>query len=232
MVAGGSRVLLVFRGAGGHYERAREKLLLRPGLQRRQRLAERYREILTGPGRELGLLMARVRGPRELTAATDTAVETVIRVFAANDKLTRGKGEFAVPPDLARDPVEYEALAERAERRLPPVVEQLRELRDLRDRLAGLLQPLLGLFEQGAGPGEDLEAEGLYVAAHRLLHEHPCDVPAAEAAVRAFLDYVHGIPPVPRPPVADAPPPPAAPPRTPPGAPPGTPPAPPVPPAR
>ena len=207
MAAGGSRVLLVFRRSGGSYKEAGEKLLLRPWQERTRRLAERYAAILAGPGRELGSLTSRVRGPRELTAATDTAVETVIGVFAANDKLTRGKGEFA-NPDMAKEPVEYEALAERAERRLPPVLEQLRELRDLRDRLAGLLEPLLGLFEQAAGPGEDLEAEGLYLAAHRLLDERPCDVPAAEAAVRAFLDYVHDMPPAPpaQPPVTDAPP--------------------------
>jgi hypothetical protein len=234
MAAGGSRVLLVFRRSDGHYKEACEKLLLRPWQERTRRLAERYAAILAGPGRELGSLMSRVRGPRELTAATDAAVETVIGVFAANDKLTRGKGEFA-NPDMAKEPVEYEALAERAERRLPPVLEQLRELRDLRDRLAGLLEPLLGLFEQAAGPGEDLAAEGLYLEAHRLLDERPCDVPAAEAAVRAFLDYVHDMPPAPpaEPPVTDAPPGaatparPAAPPPSPPGppqAPPGIPP--------
>jgi hypothetical protein len=233
MVAGGSRVLLVFRRSDGHYKEAGEKLLLRPWQERTRRLAERYAAILAGPGHELGSLMSRVRGPRELTAATDAAVETVIGVFAANDKLTRGKGEFA-NPDMAKEPVEYEALAERAERRLPPVLQQLRELRDLRDRLAGLLEPLLGLFEQAAGPDEDLAAEGLYLEAHRLLDERPCDVPAAEAAVRAFMDYVHDMPPAPlaEPPVTDAPP--GAPtpvrPDAPPPLPPAPPPAPPGPP--
>lgn len=208
MAAGGSRVLLVFRRSDGYYKEAGERLLLRPWQERTRRLAERYAAILAGPGHELGSLMSRVRGPRELTAATDAAVETVIGVFAAHDKLTMGKGEFA-NPDMAKEPVEYEALAERAERRLPPVLEQLRELQDLRDRLAGLLEALLGLIEQAAGPGEDLAAEGLYLAAHRLLDERPCDVPAAEAAVRALLDYVHDLPPAPpaEPPVTDAPPP-------------------------
>ncbi|MFJ8704510.1 S1 family peptidase [Streptomyces ardesiacus] len=46
--AGGSRLLLVFREDGDCHRRARDRLLVRPGRERRARLVERLREI-TGP---------------------------------------------------------------------------------------------------------------------------------------------------------------------------------------
>ncbi|NUS17320.1 MAG: trypsin-like peptidase domain-containing protein, partial [Streptomyces sp.] len=132
LVAGGSRVLLVFRAAGDHFARAREELLLRPAQERRQRLAERYARICGPDAHELDGLMARVSGAGDLT---ERAVDALIHVIAARAELTAGRGPFALPPDEAPDPGHYERLAARAERRIPRAVEALRELRDRRDEL-------------------------------------------------------------------------------------------------
>ncbi|WP_329179242.1 serine protease [Streptomyces sp. NBC_01477] len=187
LVARGSRVLLVFRTAGAHFARAREELLLRPAQERRVRLGERLLRITGAPARELDGLMARVCGAEDLT---DRAVDALIHVMAARAELTGGQGAFAGPPDEAPDLAGYERMAARAEQRLPAAIAALRELRVRRDELRGLLGPYRRLHEEGAARGENLEADDLYLTAHRLLYERPCRVPAAEAAVRRFLDLV------------------------------------------
>jgi hypothetical protein len=199
LVARGSRVLLVFREAGEHAARARAELLLRPAAQRRARLDARLRRIVTGPGRDLDHLMARVRGAQELT---DKAVDALIHVITARAELTAGQGAFAVPPEDGPALEPYERMASRAEHRLPAAIASLGELLRLRDELRGELGSYWRLYEESAARGENLEADELYVTAHRLLREHPCDVAAAQAAVRRFRDLVdrpgprpHGKPP-------------------------------------
>ncbi|MFI0897115.1 trypsin-like peptidase domain-containing protein [Streptomyces sp. NPDC020983] len=206
LVAGGSRVLLAFRTAGEHFARARDELLLRPAVQRRQRLAARYAEICETSAPELDALMARVTGDAEADDLADRAVRALVHVVAARAELTAGRGPFALPPDQAPDLGHYERVAARAERRIPPAVAALAGLLDRRNELRGRLVPYRRLYEEAAARTEDLVADELYLTAHRLLQERPCDVPAAEAATRAFLAFVDGgadrppVPPAPRPP--------------------------------
>ncbi|MBM9434680.1 S1 family peptidase [Actinacidiphila bryophytorum] len=187
LVARGSRVLLVFRSAGDHSARAREELLLRPALERRARLGERLLRIAGGPGRELDHLMARVSGEGE---PVEKAVDALIHVITARAELTAGQGAFAAPPEDGQDLARYERMAARAEHLLPQAIASLRELLVRRDQLRGELGPYRRLYEESASRGENLAADELYLTAYRLLRERPCQVPAAEAAVRAFRDLV------------------------------------------
>jgi hypothetical protein len=187
LVARGSRVLLVFRSAGGYAARAREELLLRPALEGRARLGDRLARIIEGPGRELDRLMARVRGDDELT---DRAVDALIHVITARAELAAGQGAFAVPPEDGPDLARYARVASRAEHHLAHALTSLNELLLRRDELRGELASYRRLYEESAARGEDLEADELYLTAHRLLRERPCDVAAAEAAVRTFRDLV------------------------------------------
>lgn len=191
LVAGGSRVLLVFRTAGDHFARAREEFLLRPAQQRRMRLGGRLRLIAEGPGRELLGLTARVRGAGEVTESVDKALDALFHVHVARAELKSGQGAFAGPPGEGPDLARYERMASRAERRLPEAVTALGGLLDRREQLSGMLGPYRRLHEVNAAGGEDLAADDLYLTAHRLLDERPCDVPAAESAVRRFMDLVH-----------------------------------------
>lgn len=195
LVAGGSRVLLAFRTAGDHFARARDELLVRPAARRRQRLTARYARICETSAPELDALMARVKGTGEAADLTDRAVRALVHVVAARAELTAGRGPFALSPDQAPDLGRYERVAGRAERSIPPAVAALTELLALRNELRGRLVPYRRLYEDQAARAEDLAADELYLTAHRLLHEHPCDVPAAEAATRAFLAFVDGTPP-------------------------------------
>ncbi|NJP42219.1 S1 family peptidase [Actinacidiphila epipremni] len=201
LVAGGSRVLLVFRTAGDHFARAREELLLRPAQERRAALARRYARICGPDARLLAALTARVSGAAELT---EPAVAALVRAHSANRELTRSQGPFALAPDEAPDPARYERIAGRAEQLIVPAVTALSELLDRRDELRGVLVAYRRLYEEGAARGEDLAADGLYLIAHRLLHERPCDVAAAQEAVAAFRAYVDALPPRgPQPPAPD-----------------------------
>lgn len=191
VVGRGSRVLLVFRAAGDHLARAREELLLRPAQDRRVGLGERLQRITEGPGRELTGLMARVCGDEELKELTDKALDALFHVHAARAELIAGQGAFAGLPGEGPDLARYESMAARAERRLPAAVVLLRQLLDRREELSGRLGPYRRLYEEGAVRSEDLAADDIYLAAHRLLRERPCDVPAAEAAVGRFVDFVH-----------------------------------------
>ncbi|MFI0723902.1 serine protease [Streptomyces sp. NPDC021224] len=233
LVAGGSRVLLAFGTAGDHFARAREELLVRPAVQRRQQLAARYARICGTAAPELDGLMARVKGPEETADLADRAVRALVHVIAARAELTAGRGPFALPPDRAPDLGHYERVAARAEHRIPPAVTALTELLHRRNELRGRLVNYRRVYEEGAARTEDLAADDLYLTAHRLLHERPCDVPASEAATRAYVAFVDGPVPGPPPeepqparesgqlPPADGPPPgPPEQPRTPPGTPP------------
>lgn len=191
LAAVGSRVLLVFRTAGDHFTRAREELLLRPAQERQVRLGERLRRIVEGPGRELLGLTARVRGDQEVAESTDKALDALFHVHAARAELTAGQGAFAGPPGEGPDLARYERMAARAEHRLREVVTALRELLDRREQLSGMLGPYRRLHEESAAGGEDLAADDLYLSALHLLDERPCHVPAAEDAVRRFMDVVH-----------------------------------------
>lgn len=187
LVARGSRVLLVFRETGAHFARAREELLLRPAQERRARLGERLTYITGEPARKLDNLMGRVRGAEKLT---DKAVTVLVQAITARNELAAGQGPFAGPPEEGPDLSGYERTADRAERRLPEAIAELRRLLARRDELRGVLRPYHLLHAEGATCGEDLEAGALYRTADELLHQRPCDLPAAQAAVRRFLDLV------------------------------------------
>lgn len=195
-----SRLLLVFHTAGGHFARAREELLIRPALERRAGLAERLARITGTPARELDQLRARVRGPGD---TADRAVSALIPALAVQAELTAERGAFAGPPDEGPDLARYERVAERAERRIPAAIAELRELRDRHGELRGRLMTYHQLYEQRSARGENLAADDLYLNAHHLLNQRPCDVPAAEAAVGRYLELVDGpgqAPPASRPP--------------------------------
>ncbi|MFG1806258.1 trypsin-like peptidase domain-containing protein [Streptomyces sp. NPDC049040] len=191
VVAGGSRVLLVFRARGDHLDRARGELLLRPAQERRARLGERLERIIEGPGRELARLTARVRGTQESQELTGKALDALFHVQAAAAELAAGQGVFAGLPDEGQDLARYEHMAARAERRLPDAVADLLRLLNRRKELSGRLGPYRRLYEDGGVRAEDLEADEVFLTAHRLLRERPCDVPAAEDAVGRFMDFVH-----------------------------------------
>ncbi|MFI0939358.1 serine protease [Streptomyces sp. NPDC021020] len=194
LVAGGSRMLLAFRTAGEHFARARDELLVRPAVQRRQQLAARCARICETDAPALDGLMARVTGDAEAADLADRAVRALVHVIAVRAELTAGRGPFALSPDRAPDLGHYERVAARAARRIPPALAALSELRDRRNELRGRLVNYRRVYEEGAARTEDLAADELYLAAHRLLHERPCDVPAAEAATRAYVAFVDGRP--------------------------------------
>lgn len=115
LAARGSRLLLVFRTPGPHFERARRELLTAPAQHRRDRLAATLAEI-TGPQADaLHRLMGLVR------ADTGRAVHALIRAHALETKLAGpdgGRGDRAGgregqdrAPDEDRDAAQAHAQA-------------------------------------------------------------------------------------------------------------------------
>lgn len=195
----GSRLLLVFRAAGPHYARAQSVLVTGPDERRRARLAERLTEI-TGPLAEaLHTRAARIR------TDTDRAVAAVIRAHTVRAELggAAGAGGGRAGPGPGRDLARYERTVDRAQARVRQTIERLDELLARRDELRGRLGPYHALHRD-ATDHEDLEAEAHYLTAHRLLDDEPCDLAAAEEAVRAYMDFVE--PDRDRPPERDRPP--------------------------
>lgn len=174
--AGGSRLLLVFRTTGACHDDARHRLVIRPALERRARLVERLREI-TGPlARALYERRATVvpYGIRPLDA-------DLVAAHAALADLTHSRSDPGHGPDLGR----YERLADRAADRITGAIARLDQLRERREELRGRLRSYHVLHQHATQGEEDPAVDALYLRAHELLQRRPCDVPAAEEAVRA-----------------------------------------------
>lgn len=179
--AGGSRLLLVFRTTGACYDDARHRLVIQPALERRARLVERLREI-TGPlARALYERRATVvpYGIRPLDA-------DLVAAHAALADLTHSRSDPGHGPDLGR----YERLADRAADRIAGAVARLDRLRERREELRGRLRSYHVLHQHATQGEEDPAVDALYLRAHELLQRRPCDVPAAEEAVRAYTRRV------------------------------------------
>ncbi|MGA4837748.1 serine protease [Streptomyces sp. G45] len=178
--AGGSRLLLVFREPDSSYHRARRELLVRPARERRDRLVARLREI-TGP------LAGALSERRAAVAPTGVrAVDSdLVAAHAALADLLRAEGRDR-GPDLAR----YERLADHVAARLSRHIARLDRLSDRRDELRGRLRGYHVLRQRSTQGEEDPAVDALYLRAHDLLHTRPCDVPAAEAAVDAYVHHV------------------------------------------
>jgi hypothetical protein len=180
--AQGSRLLLVFRRPDTHYGRAQSELLIEPAQERHARLVEQLDEI-TGP-----LAFALHERMAAVKADTGSAVDALVSAHAVREKLTGTEGVVAglgQSPGLAA----YERVVDRAGPRLRKAVALLDTLLRRRDELRGRLTAYHALY-QGATDREDLEAEAYYRGAHESLNDKPCDVEAAEAAVRRYLRFV------------------------------------------
>ncbi|WP_435173376.1 serine protease [Actinacidiphila sp. bgisy145] len=178
----GVRMLLVFRHDGACIARAQSQLVIEPAQERQARLVEALTEITGTLADALHERMAVVR------ADCDRALDALVRAYAVRAAMAgalgvaTGRGEH---PDLGR----FERVAARAERHLREAVERLDPLIERRAELIGRLDSYQVLHQQ-AVDSEDLAAEDRYGAARDLLHARPCDLVAAEAAVREYTDFI------------------------------------------
>ena len=184
-MAHGDRMLLVFRTDGDHFARAQSQLLIEPGQQRQARITSQLTEI-TGP-------LARDLQDKQRLVRTDTgrALDALLRAYAVREELARTKGVVARPdqnPDLLR----YEQVVVLAAARIRQTVARLDELLDRRAELLGRLTSYHALH-QGEGDAEDVQAEELYAQAYDALRARPCDVAAAESAVRRYTAVIDGV---------------------------------------
>ncbi|MEV0439799.1 serine protease [Streptomyces spectabilis] len=182
--AGGSRLLLVFRTAGGCCHRARGELLVRPAREHRERLVARLEEI-TGPlagalsERRAAVVPYGVRPLDSDLVAAHAALADLLRAESGDPDPDRG-------PDLAR----YERMAERVAARLTRSIARLDRLSERRDELGGRLRSYHVLHQHSTQGEEDPAVDALYLRAHDLLQTRPCDVHAAETAVDAYTHHV------------------------------------------
>ncbi|MEV5317434.1 serine protease [Streptomyces sp. NPDC052687] len=183
--SGGSRLLLVFRTAGDWHDEACRRLVTEPALERRARLVERLREI-TGP-------LARALHERRATVVpygVRPFDADLVAAHAALADLTHGRTHGRDDPPHGPDLGGYERLAERVAARLAGTVARLDRLIDRREELRGRLRSYHVLHQRTTHGKEDPAVDALYLRAHELLQSRPCDIRAAEAAVRAYTRRV------------------------------------------
>jgi hypothetical protein len=193
----GSRLLLVFRTEGAHYERARRELVTGPAQQRLARLAEKLAEI-TGP-----LAKGLEHRGQLIRADTEKAARALIPAYAMQAELAGAGGVLTAlgqDADLGR----YERKTDEILRRLRATAAELDRLLARQAELLGRLGPYRAIYKDkqtrrphpGNGENtaeEDLEEAALFVAAHRLLRARPCDLAAAEAAVHRYTAFVDAL---------------------------------------
>ncbi|WP_146088171.1 serine protease [Actinacidiphila yanglinensis] len=178
----GDRMLLVFRHDGAHYARAQSQLVIEPSQQRQALLVGRLNAVTGALATALHEAMA------EVAADCDRALEALVKAHAVRTTVAGTAGVVAglgQDPDLGR----FERVADRAERRIKEAVDRLGPLIERRDELIGRLDSYQVLHQE-ALDSEDLAAEDLYLAAYDLLHARPCDLEAAEIAMRAYADFI------------------------------------------
>ncbi|MEW1861388.1 serine protease [Streptomyces sp. NPDC088194] len=178
----GDRMLLVFRRDGAHVARAESQLVIEPSQQRQARLVGMLTEI-TGP-----LADALHERMAEVRADCDRALDALVKAHAVRTTMAGTVGVAAGRgghPDLAR----FERVAVRAERRIREAVERLDPLIERRAELIGRLDSYQ-VLHQTALDSEDLAAEDRYQAAYELLHARPCDLAAAEVAMREYAGFI------------------------------------------
>jgi len=176
------RLLLVFRHDTETYARARSQLVIEPNQQRHAALVERL-ERITGP-----LARAFYERRAVVRADTDRALDALVRAEALRTRVAGTTGVLTAHgrfPDAGR----YERSARRYERRLREANTAMDRLIERRKELAGRLTAYRALY-QAAAVREDLAADALYREAQELLAATPCEMPAAEAAVARYTEFV------------------------------------------
>ncbi len=178
----GDRMLLVFRIPGDHFARAQSQLVIEPGQQRQARLAEQLAEITGTLARSLHQKMVLV------LADTSRSMDALTRAYAVQEELA---GAGGIVPGLGQDPdlVRYERVAGWAAARLRSDLARLDELLSRRAELFGLLSGYHAL-DHGGTDSEQVASSDLYLTAYEALRAKPCDLDAAEAAVRRYVEIV------------------------------------------
>ncbi|MFD5319883.1 trypsin-like peptidase domain-containing protein [Streptomyces sp. NPDC127098] len=187
----GSRLLLVFHAADSETRRvAVAALRLR---HRLGQLARRLEETLP--------LEARLHERyRQVRADIRRATDALTTVHALRRLVSRQRRECSVPDrtaaglDRLHEELDgYEGEARKAAARIEEAVTRLDALVVRRDELRGRLGAAQARA-RAVCDGEDLPLAHAYAAAHELLWRAPCDVPAAERAVAAYVLAVTGRP--------------------------------------
>ena len=177
-MAHGDRMLLVFRTDGDHFARAQSQLVIEPGQQRQARLAAQLTEI-TGPLARTSRQAAAGAGRHRPGAGRAAA-----RVRGAGGT---GRRRGVVPglgqnPDLLR----YERVAVRAAARMRQTSPGSTNSSIPARGVARPARLRTTRSTRRDGDAEDVQAEELYARAYDALRAKPCDVAAAESAVRRY----------------------------------------------
>ncbi|MFF7970900.1 trypsin-like peptidase domain-containing protein [Streptomyces sp. NPDC007905] len=190
----GARLLLVFRRRGGRAAQAAESFVQRPLRERWSRLHHEIDRIVDEWGPALDERRDRVApdpGARHLLDQAEAGVRRtrMLRAWVAHTP------EREKEPRRADLLFTFEDAAERRRRRLEQALSVLDARLRRREELLGRITAEWPLCQERAtaqGGDRVVEAYRLYELALSLLRQTPCDVDAAETAVRRFVGFCSG----------------------------------------